>query len=46
MNQYARSGAHLRAIQAASQHGHFAESMFARFVPVTAQGVWKGKVFR
>jgi spheroidene monooxygenase len=46
MNQYARSGAHLRAIQAALQHGHFAESMFARFVPVTAQGVWKGKVFR
>ena len=46
MNRYARSGAHLQAIQAASQQGHFAESMFARFVPVAAQGVWKGKVFR
>jgi spheroidene monooxygenase len=46
MNQYARSGAHLQAIQAAWQQGHFAESMFARFVPVVARGVWQGKVFR
>jgi spheroidene monooxygenase len=43
MNAYARSGAHLEAIQAANQHGYFSESMFARFVPLKVQGQWLGK---
>ena len=43
MNAYARSGAHLDAIQAANQHGYFSESMFARFVPLKVQGQWLGK---
>lgn len=43
MNAYARTGAHLAAIQAAQQHGYFSESMFARFVPVKIQGQWRGK---
>jgi heme-degrading monooxygenase HmoA len=45
MNAYARSGAHLQAIQAAAQHGYFAESMFARFVPLQVQGQWQGKSY-
>jgi spheroidene monooxygenase len=43
MNAYARTGAHLAAIQAAQQHGYFSESMFARFVPLSVQGHWRGK---
>jgi hypothetical protein len=43
MNAYARSGAHLKAIQAANQHGYFSESMFARFVPLKVEGQWLGK---
>jgi heme-degrading monooxygenase HmoA len=43
MNAYARTGSHLKAIQAAHQHGYFAESMFARFVPLNVQGQWLGK---
>jgi hypothetical protein len=43
MNAYARTGAHLSAIQAAQQHGYFSESMFARFVPLRIQGQWRGK---
>jgi spheroidene monooxygenase len=43
MNAYARTGSHLKAIQAANQHGYFAESMFARFVPLKVQGQWLGK---
>ena len=43
MNAYARTGAHLAAIQAAQQHGYFSESMFARFVPLKVQGDWRGK---
>jgi spheroidene monooxygenase len=43
MNAYARTGAHLAAIQAAQQHGYFSESMFARFVPLSVQGRWRGK---
>ncbi|MBU3719365.1 MAG: spheroidene monooxygenase [Burkholderiaceae bacterium] len=46
MNNYARSGAHLQAIRAALGGGHFSESMFVRFQPIAARGVWKGKVFR
>jgi spheroidene monooxygenase len=43
MDAYARSGAHLTAIQAAAKHGYFFESMFARFSPLTLSGQWKGK---
>jgi heme-degrading monooxygenase HmoA len=43
MDAYARSGAHLKAIQASQQHGYFSESMFARFVPLKLQGQWRGK---
>jgi spheroidene monooxygenase len=42
MNNYARQGAHLEAIRAAQQGGHFTESMFVRFVPVGLRGQWKG----
>ena len=45
MNHYARTGAHMEAIQAALQGQHFSESMFVRFRPITPTGVWKGKVF-
>jgi len=45
MNAYARSGAHLEAIQAAVQNDYFSESMFARFVPLQVQGQWQGKVY-
>jgi len=43
MNAYARSGAHLEAIQAAQKNGYFSESMFARFVPLKVHGQWRGK---
>jgi spheroidene monooxygenase len=43
MNAYARTGAHLAAIQAATQNAYFSESMFARFVPLKVQGTWMGK---
>lgn len=42
MDAYARSGAHLRAIQAAQRHGYFSESMFVRFTPLSLQGTWQG----
>lgn len=42
MEAYARQGAHLEAIKAAHQGGYFSESMFVRFVPEDAQGVYKG----
>jgi heme-degrading monooxygenase HmoA len=45
MNAYARSGAHLEAIQEAAQNDYFSESMFARFVPLQVQGQWHGKVY-
>jgi heme-degrading monooxygenase HmoA len=45
MNAYARTGAHLAAIQAAQQHGYFSESMFARFVPLSIQGLWRDKYY-
>ena len=43
MDAYARSGAHLAAIQAAYSGQYFSESMFARFVPSSLQGDWRGK---
>jgi len=45
MNNYARTGAHLEAIQAANRHAYFSESMFARFVPLKVQGHWLGKQY-
>jgi len=45
MDAYARSGAHLKAIQAAQNEGYFSESLFARFVPLQVQGQWQGKVY-
>ena len=43
MNAYARTGAHLAAIQAANAGGFFSESMFARFVPCELKGSWRGR---
>jgi spheroidene monooxygenase len=43
MDQYARSGAHLAAIQSAFAGAFFSESMFTRFIPIRPQGVWRGK---
>lgn len=45
MNHYARTGAHMHAIQASLGGHHFSESMFVRFTPVEPQGLWKGRVF-
>ncbi len=45
LDAYARSGAHLQAIQAAYAGHHFAESMFVRFEPLSVQGCWKGQAF-
>ena len=42
MNAYARTGAHLAAIQAAHEGAFFSESMFARFVPCRLTGSWRG----
>jgi spheroidene monooxygenase len=46
MNAYARSGAHLRAIQTAYRDEHFSESMFVRFSVSSAGGEWKGTPLR
>lgn len=43
MDAYARSGAHLAAIRASARGGFFSESMFVRFVPYGARGVWLGR---
>ena len=43
MDAYARSGAHLAAIQGAHQQGWFSESMFVRFAPIEISGEWHGK---
>ena len=45
MNAYARTGAHLAAIQAANAGGFFSESMFARFVPLSLSGSWRGRSY-
>lgn len=45
MNAYARGGAHLAAIQAANAGGFFSESMFARFVPLSLVGSWRGRQY-
>jgi len=43
MDRYARSGAHLAAIHAAAQGRFFSESLFVRFVLMSAQGRWRGR---
>lgn len=43
MDAYARQGAHQQAIIAARQGRHFSESMFVRFVPISAVGQWRGQ---
>ena len=45
MNAYARTGAHMDAINAAHEHRFFSESMFVRFVPVELTGSWQGRSF-
>jgi spheroidene monooxygenase len=45
VDAYAREGAHAEAARAAYAQGYFSESMFVRFVPYGAQGVWKGRSF-
>lgn len=45
MDAYARSGAHLEAIKAAKLNNYFSESMFVRFVPYDAQGVWLERAY-
>jgi len=42
MDAYARTGAHLAAIHAAHEGAFFSESMFARFVPCSLTGSWRG----
>jgi hypothetical protein len=45
MDAYARSGAHLAAIRAAHDGAFFSESMFARFVPCSLSGRWRGRAY-
>jgi spheroidene monooxygenase len=45
MDAYARGGAHLEAIKAAKLNNYFSESMFVRFVPYDAQGVWLERAY-
>lgn len=45
MDAYARSGAHLAAIQGAHQQGWFSESMFVRFAPISIEGEWHGRTY-
>lgn len=43
MDAYARTGAHMDAIRAAHAGHFFSESMFTRFIPYDARGVWKSQ---
>ncbi len=45
MDAYARSGAHLEAIKVSKLNNYFSESMFVRFVPYDAQGLWLGRAY-
>ena len=45
MDAYARTGAHLAAIRAAHEGAFFSESMFARFVPCSLVGNWRGRSY-
>lgn len=42
MDAYARRGAHQDAIRASAAGSFFTESMFVRFTPYDAQGLWHG----
>ncbi len=43
MDAYARTGAHMDAIRAAHAGHFFSESMFTRFIPYDARGMWKSQ---
>lgn len=43
MDAYARRGAHQEAIRASAAGSYFTESMFVRFMPYDAQGIWHGR---
>ncbi len=43
MDAYARRGAHQEAIRASAAGSYFTESMFVRFTPYDAQGIWHGR---
>jgi hypothetical protein len=43
MDAYARTGAHAEAIRAAAKERYFSESLFVRFIPIAAIGMWKGQ---
>ena len=43
MDAYARRGAHQDAIRASAAGSYFTESMFVRFAPYDAQGIWHGR---
>jgi spheroidene monooxygenase len=45
MQAYARGAAHGAAARAAYASDCFSESLFARFQPVSLQGVWKGQTY-
>ena len=45
MDAYARTGAHLAAIRAAHEGAFFSESMFARFLPCSITGSWRGHFY-
>ena len=45
MDAYARTGAHLAAIRAAHDGAFFSESMFARFIPLSLAGRWRGRQY-
>jgi len=42
MLNYAQTGAHLNAIQAAYKHQFFSESMFVRMRVLSVAGIWGG----
>jgi spheroidene monooxygenase len=46
MNEYARQGAHQKAIQAAYRHDFFSESMFIRMRLLELHGLWKGQTLQ
>ena len=45
MDAYARTGAHLAAIRAAHEGAFFSESMFARLIPCSLRGTWRGRTY-
>jgi spheroidene monooxygenase len=45
LQAYARGAAHGAAARAAYADGCFSESLFARFQPLSLQGIWKGQTY-